>query len=402
MRLPKISEKKFVALIFIFNLILRLFILSSPSRAYFDEKIYYLNAVRDILAGKADPNFQHPPLAKELMAFGIKFFGDNPWGWRSFQAILASVAVVCVYFLAKRLFNNRAIASITAFLMTIEFSWFVLSRLAIPEMFMISFFTFSLFFLIKFYKERDNLSLVFGSVFFGLAVACKWAPLIFLPIIIYVFLAKFKLSKIAKLQIFVIAVLIVVASYLAPFFLMPKHYTIGDVINSHVKALNFHLFEEKKLVQKTPTFATSAVFWPVDVYFINLEKAGNSSIASVVFFYNPAILWTGLILSFFILKHFLKSRKVDTRLFLVSSFLIFWLPWFVSPRDTYPYYWAIGIPFAAILVAEFLVRNLKKYKLEVGAFLLAGGILFGLFYPIMTNIPVKAWYLGLLTGIGFK
>lgn len=399
------QEKIFIISIFLLNLGLRLFRLDWPNHSYFDESKYYLNAARDILAAKADPNFAHPPLAKELIALGIKFFGDNPWGWRSLQAILASLAVVAVYFIAKRLFHNFVVARIAAFLMTFELSWFVLSRVAIPEMFMISFFIFSLFFFLKFYQEEDKLSLILGSAFFGLAVACKWAPLLFLPIILYCFVIKLRLKNTAKLQVATIAILVFLISYLSPFFLLPKQYSLTDVINFHQKALNFHLKEEIKTIHKNPSIATSAIFWPVDFYFMNGDKfeQGNTVHAGVVgFFYSPAILWTALVLSGVYLKRFLRKRVVDTDLLLVASLLIFWLPWFLSPRDTYPYYWAIAMPFAAILVAQFLNRKKEKYKLEFGAYLVSALLLFVAYYPIMTSIPVKAWYLQLLTGIGFK
>ncbi len=401
MRFLKISEKKFVVLLFISNLILRLFRLNSPNEAYFDEKIYYLKAARDILAARPDSNYPHPPLAKELIGLGIKFFGDNPWGWRTLQAILASFAVVAVYFIAKRLFRSRKVATVASLLMSVEISWFVLSRVAIPEMFMISFFTFSLFFLIKFFQEKDNLSLILGSGFFGLALACKWAPLIFLPMVVFVFIRKFQLGKIEKLKVATIASLVISAAYLLPFFLLPVHPGAQDITSFHTKTIKFHLFEERKLVNSHPTLSNSAIFWPGSIYFLNSKPRVKGNISSVIFLYNPVILWTALILSSLLVKKFLKKRFLGINEFLVSSFLIFWVVWFASPRDTYPYYWAIGLPFAAILVANFFVEKMKKYPSEVLAVLLLSALLFGFYYPVMTSWPVKAWYLRLLTGIGF-
>ena len=402
MKFLKISEKNFVVLLFIANLLLRLFRLNSPSEAYFDEKGYYLKAVRDILAGKSDPNYPHPPLAKELIGVGIKIFGDNPWGWRALQAILASIAVVVIYFIAKRLFKSRKIAAVASLLMSVEISWFVLSRVAIPEMFMISFFTFSLFFLVKFYQEKDSISLIAGSGFFGLALACKWAPLIFLPIVAFIFIRKFQLGKIEKLKVAIIASLVIFGSYLLPFFLLPAHPSVKDIVNFHLKTTKFHLIEEKKLVNIESDLSNSAVFWPVDVYFLTSKPTKGGNTISVIFFYNPAILWTALVVTFLLFKKFLKNRLLGVNEFLVSSFLIFWVVWFASPRDTYPYYWAIAMPFAAILVANFFVEKMENYSSEVGAGLSLAVLIFGFYYPLLTNWPVKAWYLQLLTGIGFK
>ena len=99
------------------------------------------------------------------------------------------------------------------------------------------------------------------------------------------------------------------------------------------------------------------------------------------------------------IKKFFKTRKLTKEAFLVAGFLIFWLVWLVAPRNSYPYYWAIGVPFGAILLAKFLVEKAKKYSWEVASIVLASGTLFAFFYPLMTNIAVKTWYLRLLTGI---
>lgn len=399
--LTKISEKKFLTLIFASNLILRLFRLDSPNYAFFDEKGYYLKAVHAILAGQSDPNYPHPPFAKELIGLGIKIFGDNPWGWRSLQAVLSSLAVVVVYFIARRLFGSRKVASLTAFLMTIEVSWFVLSRVAIPEMFMISFFTLSLFFFIKVYQERDNLSLILGSSFFGLALACKWAVLIFLPIILILFL-RIKLPPWEKIKVFFIATSIVCISYLLPFLVLTNHNKLADIVSFNEKSLHYHLFDEKRLVQVKDSFSTNALFWPIEFYFLDGSKVQSGLVRSVVLFYNPVVLWISLGVSVFIIKKFLAERKINLKTFLVGSFLIFWLVWFISPRDTYPYYWAIAMPFAAMLTSDFLIQKSKKYRWEVGGLLLAAVLIFLLYYPLTTNWPVRTWYLSLLTGIGFK
>src|SRR5204863_4781122 len=73
---------------------LRMLWLAAPDGALiFDEK-YYVNAARVILgippgqdtytedALGRDPNTEHPPLAKLLIAASMAVLGDNPYGWR--------------------------------------------------------------------------------------------------------------------------------------------------------------------------------------------------------------------------------------------------------------------------------------------------------------------------------
>lgn len=401
MKLPSLSEKAFVCLLFVFNLGLRLFRLDSPNFAYFDERGYYLQAARDILAGKADPNYPHPPLSKELIALAIKFFGDNPIAWRGLQAILASLAIVTVYFIAKRLFSGRLIPTIAAFLMTFEFSWFVLSRLTIPEMFMISFFTFSLYFFTSFYQKKDNLSLILGSVFFGLALSSKWAVLLFVPVLVYTLLFRMGLKFKAKFQIWLIATLLVAISYLTPFLFLNQGNSTVEIVDFHRKAINFHMFDQKNKNLQKRDFTNSALFWPVDVYPLNWQTEKQGFVSTIIFLYNPAIVWGSLVAVFLFLKQFREKLKVDKDAFLSSGFLIFWLPWLFVPRGSYPYYLAVAVPFGAILVASLIAKYQKKYQWEARGLLLMVLALFLFYYPLLTKIPVKAWYLGLLTGLGF-
>src|SRR5512143_661855 len=76
------------------SLVLRVARLDRPRALILDE-LYYVNAARVILSlprpaddpwafhpTGLDPNVEHPPGGKLLLAASIRAFGDNPWGWR--------------------------------------------------------------------------------------------------------------------------------------------------------------------------------------------------------------------------------------------------------------------------------------------------------------------------------
>lgn len=398
MNLFRLSEKTTIILIFSANIALRLFRLNSPNFPYYDERVFYLPAAREILAGKLDPNNVHPPLAKELLALMLHFFGDNVWAARSLQAVLASLAIVAIYLIAKKLFKNQKLALIAAFLISIDFGWFILSRLAIPEMFMISFFFFSLYFLVCFYQKKVNRDLIFGAVFFGLALCCKWTPLLFVPIAIATLFWKFKASLNFKLKIIAISSIVALISYLVPFFLMPAKYTLTDIVSFHAKALHYNFVEEKQIVQTQLSLANQPLIWPIKLQPLHAQESGKDSLSGVIFLFNPAVLWGSLAATFLTLKKFWKKKRLTKEVFLAAGFLIFWLPWFFSPRHSFVYYWAIGLPFGAMLLAKFYVEMEKKYRWEVLGFLIMTAVLFGFYYPILTNLPVKVWYFRILTG----
>jgi predicted membrane-bound dolichyl-phosphate-mannose-protein mannosyltransferase len=105
------------------SLVARLAWLAEPCRSpcrsptdhilVFDEA-YYVNAAR-VIAGihppagapyanaplGVDPNSEHPPLAKLLIAGGIELFGDGPWAWRLPSVLLGTVAILGMFFLVR-------------------------------------------------------------------------------------------------------------------------------------------------------------------------------------------------------------------------------------------------------------------------------------------------------------
>ena len=80
-----------------------------PQGSLIFDEAYYVNAARTILglpfhvghyAGAAagfDPNAEHPPLGKALMALSMAIFGDNGIGWRLPSVLAGMVALAAVY-----------------------------------------------------------------------------------------------------------------------------------------------------------------------------------------------------------------------------------------------------------------------------------------------------------------
>ena len=136
----------------------RLFYLDKPYNAnshrsalIFDEQ-YYVNAARVILgihppAGNTyaqaalfhDPNAEHPPLAKLIIAGTIKLFGDNPWGWRVAPVIFGSAAILLIFWLVRSAGGGAWIALGAASLMAVDNLLLIHGRIATLDIFFLTF-----------------------------------------------------------------------------------------------------------------------------------------------------------------------------------------------------------------------------------------------------------------------
>ncbi len=140
-------------------LVLRLWHLGSPKVFEFDETYYakdawsmlnhgYVRTYADgaderILAGEttgiwnADPSMVvHPEVGKWLIALGEKAFGMDPFGWRISAAVVGALMVLVMVRLAKRVTGSTALGLVAGLLLSFDGLHFVLSRLALLDIFL--------------------------------------------------------------------------------------------------------------------------------------------------------------------------------------------------------------------------------------------------------------------------
>ena len=149
--------------------------LAIPTKMYFDE-VHYVPAARSLQAlGLA--NAEHPLVGKELIAAGIRLFGDRPLGWRLPSALIGTLGLFAfgraLWWASLRRF--AAIAGMI--LLASDFLWFVQSRIAMLDMAMAGFAMIALWQVAAAARraEQARWRLAIAGVSLGLALGAKWS-----------------------------------------------------------------------------------------------------------------------------------------------------------------------------------------------------------------------------------
>lgn len=107
----------------------------------FDEKHYAPHGWQVLTGGGIEDNpayglIVHPPVGKQLIAFGESLFGYNGWGWRFSAAVAGTVLVLLAIRIVRRLTRSTLIGAIAGILLIADGVTFVSSRLGMLDIFL--------------------------------------------------------------------------------------------------------------------------------------------------------------------------------------------------------------------------------------------------------------------------
>jgi dolichyl-phosphate-mannose-protein mannosyltransferase len=125
--------------------LLRTVWLTQPRTSLIFDEAFYVNAARVILGLPAttnyadsppglDPNTEHPPLGKLVIAGSIAIFGDNGLGWRFPSVIAAMIALAAVYQILRSTARSAWLALLVVTLVAFDNLTFVHGRIGTLDM----------------------------------------------------------------------------------------------------------------------------------------------------------------------------------------------------------------------------------------------------------------------------
>lgn len=340
----------------------------------------------------------HPALAKIIMQGGITLFGDTPLGWRFTGAVFGAFGISVFFVLARTMFN-RKIGLTATMLLLLDGLWFVQSRTAMNDIFLVCFLLLAYLAFYHYLSHNDDSRsryLWLTGAALGLAVATKWSGLYS-----FVLLALIAAGREGRLYFTrrddapVRAILTLAGA----FMLVPATLYIGGYIQyfsmgytwSQWRELQRQMLHYHTNLRACHDWASPGWSWPLmlrPVWYYGVSPQAGT-VANVFALGNPVSWWPALPAIVLVGVHWrARSYQAISLGLILLGFLGQWLPWLLSPRVAYLYHMLPSVPFGCLAIA-YALHQIQARRQLVWAYLalvLAG---FVYFYPHYAAVPIS-------------
>lgn len=392
--------------IFVATHLLLMIGLTTPGKIAFDE-VHYVPAAKQLLEkGPHVPllNPMHPPLAKEFMAASIAIFGDNPLGWRYPGVVFGALAIVAIYLCGLALFASQGAALAAAALTFLNQMVFVQSRIAMLDIYALTFDLFGIAAFIHGYN-RQKPAVAFGlaGLCFGLAGASKWSGFFPLGVAIAIVAAVrllqgwrtqfaepaaedwYRPDRWPDFRYYHVALCFVVVP-LAAYFIAYIPLT-GFSVAGFIEAQR-RIFAENAAPHPPHLYMSSWPSWPLLMrpIWYQFDKIADDRFQAIVFLGNPLILWPALAALGICARDFIVARR--TQAFLILGFYVgSWLAWAALPRTIgFIYYYLPSATVASLALVYALTEGERAPpRWALWAFVAAAAVGFLALLPISVS-----------------
>ena len=394
-----------IAAILTFALSIRLWRLSLPTGYIFDE-VYYAKNANSLLSSAVELDAQgqaefvvHPPFGKWLIAIGIRFFGNEEFGWRFASAIFGTLSILLIYLIVKKLFNSEFLSITAALLMAFDGLNLVMSRVALLDIFLMFFILLSIYFLII-----NNLWLSGSAI--GLALSIKWSAAFLIPLVILFVVVYNKVTfrnlfkEISKFTLLPISIYF--ASWSGWIFSsqgwarQSESNVFASLWNYHLQILDFHQGLDDKHAYQANPWSWLVLGRPTSFYYESPSDCGAEKCAQEILAIGTPLLWWISIFAVAITFGFLVTKLERAAAIILLGFAGTYLTWFFIQSRTTFYFYSISIlPFLilALIYCFNQLLNIANYKKYIISFVILVAINFIYFLPIYLgiSIPYSQW-----------
>jgi predicted membrane-bound dolichyl-phosphate-mannose-protein mannosyltransferase len=372
--------------------VLRAIWLDKPDGSLIFDEWYYVNVARVILGipqslganglppyqnvpNGLDPNHEHPPLAKLLIALSMRMLGDNGYGWRIPSVIFGVFAILIFYLLLKRISGYKFVPLLGAFLFSFDNLVFVHSRIATLDIFTVTFMILGMYWYFSGRPYLSAISMALSTLSKMTGVAGVVTVMIFHAV---KFVKERKSSRDWSRYFSWFEKYIAV--YALSFLLL---LTIFDRIwvgyDSALPHLQYILSYSSALVSSCPNGIISCPWqWLINqvqipYLVVNVKVTADNvtnEFNSITFWgaMNPSILYLTLPAIAYSAYAYLKQKKNDLALLSVIWFAVTYLPYYplvlIGNRVVYLFYFLPTMPAVCASIA-YMIADQNPPKLVV-------------------------------------
>ena len=356
-----------------------------PSWLFYDEPLYVTGA-RSLLSGQQDANPEHPPLAKFFIAGAMKLVGDNPYGWRLASAVFGALTLVAIFLWTYLLLRDYALALTVAALTLFNNFLFVMSRVAMLDVFYFAFvmwavLAFTAAILLDLSLARRRILVLTCGALFGLGAACKWNAVVSLAAVALVTLVLYirkthHLQEVGLLTLVSGLAAVPVAAFALAYWPLCHRFHLPFTAHE-LAALNAYIWRYHVQCPGNPALDVRWYRW----FFRASPERGLSYLMG-----NFVVVWGGLVALALCLWRFVRTFALPEGL-VTLFYAVNLLQWVVIPqkRLVYYYYYPPAM-FLGVAIAIVLSRanRARLFGIRVSLLIIVAAVVFFLYcYPRM-------------------
>jgi dolichyl-phosphate-mannose--protein O-mannosyl transferase len=378
--------------------------LAYPTEEYFDE-VYHAKTALQYLRGEPPTEWVHPPLAKLLIAGGVRAFGYEPWSYRLVPAIAGVLLAPVFLLLALRVLSSERAALIATLLLLLDGVYLVQSRIAMTNVFAVLFQLLAALLLLRAVREvrLQAAAMAWAGLALGLALATRWTSLWAWGFLGLVFLATRRAQALRPRELLLgtLAFLAIPAAvYLLSYVpWMRQGHSVMDVLRTQREIWGYHANLNATHTYFSPWWTWPWLYRPTWYFWFS----GEGYVRGVVALGNPAIWWASVPVSLWALVTGVRWRD-PARVFCGAGFFLLYLPWGLSPRTlNFSHYLFEAIPYACLSLGVWLDQRWGRGQALVArGYVVLAAALFLVFLPflIAAPVPTPLWSFRFPTGAG--
>jgi 4-amino-4-deoxy-L-arabinose transferase-like glycosyltransferase len=378
---------RMLPVVLIVAFVVRAIWLDLPGRSLIFDEAYYVNAARVLLgwpvpagahyAGSPaglDPNTEHPPLGKLLMAGSMLLLGDNGFGWRLPSLIAGMIALVATWAIARTSGATARLSVLVVTLLAFDNLTFVHGRIGTLDMMVLAAILVGSWLALKRRWALAGLAMAVGILIKLTAIYGVVAVLLLYLLLEGARLWRARRIPLADLRGPVVFVVVFLVAGLAGLWALDQRFTTFATPLDHLRRMveyGANLGAPKAQVGFCPGADSRPWQWPFNecqIQYLRVDvtvRAGDKVISSTpkIDFrgaINPLLTGT-IVLAGLFTVWFAWRRQHRLALWAVAWAAANYLPYIAlglfTNRIMYIYYFLPALPAVAAAVALLLARS---------------------------------------------